>query len=170
MRVWRNSNVPVCQSGVPSAILGTRTILCAGPHSSDWSRLLIWRAVMLQRGCKSLSAHHSNRYKLRTSRKPVNPAVRKTASMHGATPWTCSIFIWGYGRVRKASALQADHEGATPSVSTNFPRFCASGPGSSLRGVDRYMTVFQADVAGAIPASGTNFHSRVEEWPSSPAS
>lgn len=38
-----------------------------------------------------------------------------------------------------------------------FPRFCASGPGSSLRGVDRYMTVFQADVAGAIPASGTIF-------------
>ena len=75
---------------------------------------------MLHRGCKSLSAHQFTRYNSarRGSQRTQLPAKQCSARCD-----TVDVLhlIWGYGRVRKASALQADYEGAIPSISTNFP-------------------------------------------------
>ena len=76
---------------------------------------------MLHRGCKSLSAHQFIRDNIarRGSQRTQLPAKQyfSTVRHRGRAPF----LLWGYGRVRKASALQADYEGAIPSISTNFP-------------------------------------------------
>lgn len=84
-----------CRSAMPEfrvRFSARAPILCAGTHSSDWSRLLIWRAPTLHRGCKSLSAHQ-----FCTSREPANPAACKavfsTVRHRGRAPF-CYLGIW----------------------------------------------------------------------------